>query len=106
MSLFAVVREAGPAWVDGEGAFGQPAVEDHSLFMGKLADAGVVLFAGPLAGSEQGRIGALVLMDAQDEDDVRQHLAADPWAVAGRLVVTSLESWLPLVGAERLTARG
>jgi hypothetical protein len=33
MSHFAVVREAGPAWTEGKGAFEQPAVADHAAFM-------------------------------------------------------------------------
>jgi hypothetical protein len=41
MSLFAVSREAGPAWIDGKGAFEQPAVNDHAAFMNKLADEGL-----------------------------------------------------------------
>jgi hypothetical protein len=53
MSVFAVTREAGPAWVDG-GIFGQPAVDDHAAFMNALAEEGVVLYAGPLAGTERG----------------------------------------------------
>jgi hypothetical protein len=38
MSLYAVIREAGPAWVDGKGAFEQPGVDDHAAFMNTLAD--------------------------------------------------------------------
>ncbi|MFZ3468375.1 hypothetical protein ACODT3_35365 [Streptomyces sp. 4.24] len=49
LSLFAVTREAGPSWIDGQGAFEQPAVKDHADFMDGLANEGVVLFAGPLA---------------------------------------------------------
>ena len=36
MSLFAVTREAGPGWTDGQGAFEQTAVEDHAAFMNGL----------------------------------------------------------------------
>ena len=38
MSLFAVTREAGPAWTDGKGAFEQPGVDQHVAFMSSLAD--------------------------------------------------------------------
>lgn len=58
MSLYAVIREAGPAWTDGKGAFEQPAVNDHAAVMNALAGEGFVLFVGPLAGSEHGRIRA------------------------------------------------
>ena len=60
MSYFVVIRDAGPGWTDGKGAFEQPGVNDHAAFMNALADEGIVLFAGPLAGSERERIRALV----------------------------------------------
>ena len=104
MSYFAVVRDAGPEWTDGKGAFEQPEVEAHVAFMSALAEEGVVLFAGPLAGSEQGRIRALVIVDTEDEPTVRARLAADPWALARRIVTTSVEPWTLFVGADRMAA--
>lgn len=102
MSYFAVTREAGPGWTDGMGAFEQPGVNDHGMFMNALADEGFVLFAGPLAGSESGRIRALVVVDAVDEAEVHRRLADDPWTLTQRLDMVSIESWNLLVGAERL----
>ena len=104
MSYFAVIRDAGPAWTDGKGAFEQPDVEAHVAFMDALADEGLVLFAGPLAGSEQGRLRALVIVDTDDETAVHARLAADPWAVARRIVTTSVEPWNLFVGADRMAA--
>ena len=105
MSLFAVTREAGPAWIDGKGAFEQAAVNDHAAFMNDLADEGLILFAGPLAGSEAGRIRVLLIADAADEADVRRHLADDPWEIADRVVTTTIEPWNLVVGADRLPAQ-
>ena len=39
-------------------------MNDHAAFMNALADEGIVLFAGPLAGSEHGRIRVLLIADA------------------------------------------
>jgi hypothetical protein len=36
MSLFAIIREAGPGWTDGKGTFEQPAINDHAAFMKSL----------------------------------------------------------------------
>ena len=105
MSAYAVLREAGPAWIEG-GITAQPGVADHAGFMNGLADQGVVLFAGPLAGTEAGRLRALVIMDAADEDEIRRHLADDPWEHANRVVTTSIEPWTLFVGAERLVSGG
>jgi uncharacterized protein YciI len=103
MSHFAVNREAGPAWIQGKGAFEQPAVNDHAAFMNALADEGFVLFAGPLAGSEQSRIRVLLIVDAASETEIRNRLADDPWEVAGRLETVRIESWNVIVGGQRLS---
>jgi hypothetical protein len=54
MSCYAVIREAGPGWIEG----------------------GI---------------------------EIRSRLADDPWARANRLVITRIESWNLMVGAERLS---
>jgi uncharacterized protein YciI len=103
MTYFAVTREAGPGWTGG-GIAGQAGVNDHAAFMNALADEGVVLFAGPLAGTESGRLRALLIVDAETEDEIRERLADDPWVHTDRLVITSIEPWNLIVGAERLSA--
>jgi uncharacterized protein YciI len=102
MSYFTVMREAGPAWTDGKGIFEQPAVNDHAAFMDALAAQGFVRFGGPVAGTEHGRLRALLVVDATDEADIHRRLADDPWVSTGQLVTTSIEPWNVLVGAERL----
>jgi uncharacterized protein YciI len=101
MSYFAVIREAGPRWTDG-GIAGQPAVNDHAGFMNALASDGFILFAGPLAATESGRLRALLIVDAETEDEIRRRLADDPWVHMDRLVIMSIEPWNLIVGAERL----
>ena len=103
MSYFAVTREAGPAWIDGKSTFEQPAVTEHSAYMNALADEGIILFAGPVAGSEHERIRVLLVLAADNEVEIRRRLAEDPWAHAQRLVTSSIERWNLLVGAERLS---
>ena len=98
MSLFAVRREAGATWVDDAGAFDQPAVGDHAAFMNQLAEDGFVHFAGPLAGSERGRIRVLLIAEAADEAELVARLAGDPWELADRIRTTSIEPWTLLVG--------
>lgn len=102
MSYYAVTRHAGPAWTDGKGAFEQPSVNDHAAFMNTLAEEGLLLFAGPLAGSENERIRVLLIADAPSEADIHRRLADDPWEHSQRIVTTSVEPWNLLVGAQRL----
>lgn len=104
MSYFVVTREAGPAWTDGKGITEQPAVSDHAAFMNALADQGFVLYGGPLAGTEQGRVRALLIVNADSEAEIRRRLADDPWASTEQLQTVSIETWNVFVGAERIHA--
>lgn len=88
MSYFSVVRSAGPAWIDG-GIAAQSGVDDHAAFMNGLADEGFVLFAGPLAGTESGRLRALFILNADSEHEIRRRLADDPWVLSERLEITA-----------------
>jgi uncharacterized protein YciI len=101
VSAFAVIREAGPAWADG-GIYGQPGASEHAAFMNALADEGFILLAGPLAGTEHGRVRVLLIVNAEDEDEIHRQLADDPWIPTEQLVTVSIEPWQILVGAERL----
>lgn len=103
MSHYAVIREAGPGWIEG-GIAAQPDTADHAAFMNALADQRFVVFAGPLAGTENGRLRALLIMNADNEDEVRRRLADDPWTRTDRLAITSIEPWNLIVGTERLPA--
>jgi uncharacterized protein YciI len=102
MGYFAVMRQAGPAWTDGKGITEQPAVGGHAEFMNALAEEGFVLFAGPLAGTEQGRVRVLLIANAENEAEIQRRLADDPWASTRQLQVTSIEPWKIFVGVERL----
>jgi uncharacterized protein YciI len=76
-------------------------VNEHATFMNALADEGFVLFGGPLAGSEGGRVRVLLIVEAKSEAEIRRRLADDPWARAEQLVTTRIEPWNVIVGAER-----
>jgi uncharacterized protein YciI len=102
MGLFTVTREAGPGWTDGEGIAGQQGMSDHAAFMDALAGDGFVLFGGPLGGTEQGRLRALLIVDAGSEAEIHDRLADDPWTRAERLRTVSVESWNVFVGGDRL----
>ena len=104
MSYFAVIRDAGPAWQDAKGAFEQPGAAEHAAFMNALADDGLILFAGPVAGTQQGRIRVLLVAEAPNQAEINQRLANDPWAKSQMLVTTSIEPWMLVVGGDRLAS--
>jgi uncharacterized protein YciI len=103
MSLFAVTREAGPGWSDG-GIYEQPSVTEHASFMNAVAEEGFILFGGPLAGSDHGRVRVLLIVEAESEDEIHRRLANDPWMATEQLRTVSIEPWNILVGAGRFTS--
>jgi hypothetical protein len=44
----------------------------------------------------------LLVANASDETEVQRRLADDPWVQSQRLAITRIESWMPMVGTERL----
>jgi uncharacterized protein YciI len=82
----------------------QPGASEHAAFMNGLADDGFLLFAGPLAGTEHGRVRVLLIVNAESEAEIHRRLADDPWVPTGQLLTISTEPWNLLVGAERLPA--
>jgi uncharacterized protein YciI len=98
VSHFAVIREAGPGWTV-DGIFDQPAVDEHAAFMKALAEGGFVIFGGPLAGSEHGRVRVLLIVDAESDAEIHHRLADDPWVPTRQLVTVSIEPWKLLVGS-------
>lgn len=104
MSYFTVTREARPGWVKDEGIAHQPGLEDHAEFMNLLAEQGFVLFGGPLSGTEEGRLRALLVIDSSSEAEIERCLADDPWTLSDRLRTVNIEPWKIFVGADRLSS--
>jgi uncharacterized protein YciI len=57
--------------------------------MDALVDDGFVILGGPVGDGAQ----SLHVIEAADENEVRERLADDPWATAGMLQVSSIEPW-------------
>ena len=74
--------------------------------MNALADDGFVLLAGPLAGSEHGRLRVLLIVraEAEAEAEIHRRLADDPWARTKQLETVRVEPWNVFVGAERVAS--
>jgi uncharacterized protein YciI len=67
--------------------------------MNALAEEEFVLFGGPLAGSEHGRVRALLIVNAESEAEIDRRLADDPWVPTKQLITVSIEPWEIFVGA-------
>ncbi|HYH13352.1 MAG TPA: YciI family protein [Thermomicrobiales bacterium] len=67
----------------------QPYWDEHARFIDRLVDAGFIVMGGPLV--DEG--GALLIVDAPSEDDVRGTLRDDPWYVHGILDLVAVMQW-------------
>jgi uncharacterized protein YciI len=97
-SLFAVIREGGARWDHARPAHEQDAWDEHLAFMGGLVADGFVILGGWLADAPR----TLLVVDAQDETDVRGRFEDDPYTAMGLLAITSVEPWEVLLGRELL----
>jgi hypothetical protein len=68
--------------------------------MGGLLDNGFVVLGGWLADAPR----TLLVVDAQDEADVRRRFEDDPYTAMELLAIASVEPWEVLLGRELLAA--
>jgi hypothetical protein len=89
MPTYLVVRRRdGPDWDPARLIREQSGWEAHASFMADLAEAGFILFGGPLAGDDR----VVFAVAAESEDAVRTALARDPWSEA-HLRLESVDDW-------------
>jgi uncharacterized protein len=62
---------------------------EHADFIDRLVDDGFILLGGPLV--DEG--GAVLVVRAEDEDEVRERMKNDPWYVQGILKLESIKRW-------------
>ncbi|MGH8196637.1 MAG: YciI family protein [Steroidobacteraceae bacterium] len=92
-SYFVVRRARGPAWNAAAPLRAQVLWNEHAAFMDALTEEGFVVLGGPLGGTA----GAMLIVDAPDEAEVRKRLAEDPWERSGHLVVERINAWTILL---------
>jgi len=71
----------------------QDAWDTHAAFMDGLVAEGFVVLGGPLGAGER----ILLVVDAEDEQDVRDRLATDPWSPMGLLTLVHVDAWTILL---------
>ena len=87
--LFLVYQQHGGPWDWSKALREQGQFDEHARFMDALVDDGFVILGGPLGDGEQ----SLHVVEAADENEVKERLADDPWATAGLLQVATIEPW-------------
>ncbi len=70
---------------------------EHREFLNGLAEAGTVLASGPWL--DNAAPGALLLVSAEDDAQVKQILDADPFHRAHLISHRKVRAWNPVIGA-------
>lgn len=88
-NTFLILSAAGPHRDFSKGAREQPFWDEHAEFIDRLVDEGFILLGGPLV--DEG--GALLIVKAEDENEVGEKLKNDPWYEHGILKQVSVKRW-------------
>jgi len=71
----------------------------HKDYLASLFDQGRIVISGPLT---TGGPGALLILDADDADQVAEWLDGDPFWELGLIADRQIRGWAPFFGAGRL----
>ena len=88
-NTFVIISSAGPNRDLSKGTREQPLWDEHAAFIDQLVAEGFVLMGGPLVDED----GAMLIVNADDENEVREKLKNDPWMKHGVLKLESVKRW-------------
>ena len=88
-NTFLVISSAGPNRNPSKGTREQPLWDEHAAFIDQLVAEGFILMGGPLV--DEG--GSMLIVNADDENEVREKLKDDPWTKHGVLKLESVKRW-------------
>jgi uncharacterized protein YciI len=88
-STFVAISSAGPNRDLSKGTREQPLWDEHAAFIDQMVADGFILMGGPLV--DEG--GSLLILDVEDENEVREKLKNDPWSKHRILKLESVKRW-------------
>jgi uncharacterized protein YciI len=88
-NAFVVISCAGPKRDLSKDTRQQPLWDEHAAFIDQLVAEGFVLMGGPFIDEA----GAMLIVNAGDENEVREKLKNDPWMKYGVLKLESVKRW-------------
>jgi hypothetical protein len=89
MAIFVLTMVHGPNWDSSRGIREQDAWDAHADFMDGLVDDRFVVLGGPIGDGQQTQL----VVEATDEDAVRERLSEDPWASMELLRIGAVRPW-------------
>jgi uncharacterized protein YciI len=97
VAYFAVTQVHGGGWDTSLALRDQKQWAEHAAFMNELEDDGSVVLGGPLGDGEE----VLLIIDAEDEQEIEDRLIDDPWRPLGLLRIAKIERWQVLLDSRR-----
>ena len=94
---FIVISSAGPDRDLSKVTREQPLWDEHAAFIDQLVADGFVLMGGPFPDEA----GAMLIVNADDENEVREKLKSDPWMEHGILKLESVKRWEIFIDARK-----
>jgi len=94
-NIFVVISAASPNRDVSKDTREQPFWDEHAEFIDRLVAEGFILMGGPLV--DEG--GALLIVNAEDENEVSEKLKNDPWRDQGILKLESIKRWQIFIDA-------
>ena len=88
-STFVIISSAGPNRDPSRNTREQPFWDEHAAFIDQLVAEGFILMGGPLIDED----GSMLIVNADDEMEVRDKLKSDPWMKHGVLKLESVKRW-------------
>src|SRR6266480_5416281 len=88
-NTFVTISSAGSNRDPSKGTREQPFWDAHAAFIDQLVGDGFILMGGPLV--DEG--GSLLIINAEDENEVKETLKDDPWMQHGILKLESIKRW-------------
>ena len=92
-NTFVVISVVGPNRDRSKGTREQLFWDEHAAFIDQLVDDRFILMGGPLLDRDGLPQGALLIVNAQDENEVIEKLKNDPWFERGILKLESIKRW-------------
>ncbi len=87
--VFVMTSVAGPHRDLAKGTREQPYWDEHAQFIDRLVAEGFIVMGGPLV--DEG--GAMLIVSAEDEDEVKEKMKHDPWYTHDILKLQSIKRW-------------
>ena len=88
-NTFVAISSAGSHRDRSKPAREQPFWDEHAAFIDQLVAEGFILMGGPLV--DEG--GSMLIVNADNENEVREKLKNDPWMKHGVLKLESVKRW-------------